>query len=259
MVAVCDILGFKNLLRSFPLKEVVEDHLGYFRKRLYHSIYQKEPPNDVPSLDDLIAQKRVGFAWFPDTFLFYSLEETEDDYKNVIETVTWLIFETIFDPHVRIRAGISYGEVYIDQKNQIYLSQAISDAYELQQRQEWCGGALTKIAEAKVPQDVREEPRAPFYLVHYDIPMKPPKTVQIKYKEKDIPEALVHLKHQQYTERLMAINWTMIPQHPRIIPWSRESATPSQSDKRYDIIRKWENTIRFHDKVCKFCKSEDQP
>lgn len=258
MIAVCDILGFKNLLRSFPLKEIVDDHLGYFRKVLYHSLHQKEPPNDFPSLDDLIAQKRVGFAWFPDTVLFYSLEDTEDDYKNVIETVTWLIFETIFNPHVRIRAGISYGEVYIDQKNQIYLSQAISDAYELLQRQEWCGGALTKLAEAKVPQDVREgRVIYPWYVVHYDIPMKPPKTVQIRYRSEEIPEVQLSLPKKQYTERLIAIDWTMIPHppYPRRIPWSKESATPPKSEKRYDIIRKWENTRRFHDTICRFCKS----
>lgn len=62
MVAVCDILGFKVILNSLPLEEIVEDDFAYLRKALYSSLHQDKTPEHTPTLEEFQAQNRVGFA-----------------------------------------------------------------------------------------------------------------------------------------------------------------------------------------------------
>lgn len=238
MVAVCDILGFSELVRNRPLHEIVDRYLAYLRKALHFSVQQGDWPTGTPTLQELLSQKRVGFAWFSDTFLFYSLEDTEEGYLKVIETVAWLIHATIVFPGMNIRAGLAYGELYVDQNNGIYVGQSLVDAYKLENQQEWSGGALTKSAVDKVPNEVRhvvgQEGLYPWYVVQYDVPVKP----------------------MGSTLQTLAIDWTMLlalsPHDKKFFGWSKKNENPPPGTPS-DVVTKFLNTKRFHDRVCKFC------
>ena len=56
MVGVCDILGFKTLLKSISLEEIIEDDFAYLRKALYASIHKKATPEHTPTLEEFQAQ-----------------------------------------------------------------------------------------------------------------------------------------------------------------------------------------------------------
>ncbi len=124
-------------------------------KAIYFCLHQEHIDKDSVDYRDFQTQGRVGFAWFSDTILLYSLEDNEEGYMKVIETASWLLSLTIALSYYKLRIGVSYGKVYIDPESHLYLGQPIVDAFLLQEKQEWSGGALTSSAEEKVPQAIR--------------------------------------------------------------------------------------------------------
>ncbi len=232
-IAVCDILGFKELVKNNPLDKVVNKFLNYLMKALYHSIHHKNCPKDTPSLDGLKKNNRVGFAWFSDTMLFYGLRDTKEAHRAVIETLGCLLFETMMYKYTRIRAGIFYGEVYIDEKRDIFVGPAIIEAHQLEKIQEWSGAALSDSAASLINEKEN-------WIVSYDVPIKLP-------------------SGQLDSVMTLAVNWTNGIHHQGTLKlnWSGNREHPLLSDflKKHDVIRKWSNTKRFHESVCKTCKS----
>lgn len=254
MVAVCDILGFKKLLYSRPLEEIVEDDFDYLRKALYSSLFKKATPEHTPTLEEFQAQDRVGFAWFSDTVLLYSLQDNEDGYCDLIETASWLIMHTVLTTTVRFRIGISYGKVFIDTGNQIYLGKAIAEAYQLQEKLQWCGGALTKQAEAVIPQFIKDTNfPSPWHLARYRVPIKQIKKEGFTVVNKDEkPIDLLIIGRV----KMLALDWTRFLHREFNLPWSRERPDPLPDEAPPDVIMKWKETVEFHDTVCKSCHKD---
>lgn len=257
MVAVCDILGFKSVLKSSALEEVVEEDFQILSSAIYFCLHKKNPRRHPLTYHDFQSQGRVGFAWFSDTILLYSLEDTEAGYMNLIESAAWLLSLTIASTNYKLRIGVSYGETYIDPENHLFLGQPIVDAFLLQEKQEWSGGALTKSAEEKVPQAIRKgEFVAPWYVVNYPVPHKLTKkggfTIIINDQPADSDKIFGR-------SPMLALDWTNFS-HPLgfNLYWSREHHEPPPSEKRSDVVRKWRNTVEFHDKVCRWCKKRGQ-
>jgi hypothetical protein len=140
-IAVCDILGFSNLVRDHELHAVVEQSLGWFRKALNHSVHKMNFPSDVPPTADLDRHPEVGIAWFSDTILFYTKEDTDEAIQQLLATIAWLLFETILTGKTRIRGGLAYGEALIDIKNSLFVGRPIIEAHELERSQQWSGAA----------------------------------------------------------------------------------------------------------------------
>ncbi len=105
-IAVCDILGFRSLVMNRPLPELLQGELALLRKLVGFSVKHEEVTSLPPGLQDLRSQDRVGFAWFSDTLLIYSKDDTDISCRNVIETTAWLLFSTMLTP-TRVRAGIA--------------------------------------------------------------------------------------------------------------------------------------------------------
>ncbi len=151
----------------------------------------------------------------------------------MLSTISWLLFETIIEFTTRIRCGISYGEVYIDSKNSIYVGTPIIDAYLLEQDQMWSGGAFTVDGLKRLP-DIAKSCKYVYewYITPYKVP----------------------LKDQIFDT--FAIDWTLCPHYHdlKFRQWSKESQEPKPEDweKRSNICEKWKNTKEFHDIVCRF-------
>ena len=232
MIAVCDILGFSKLIESNPLDKVVDHALGWFRKALHHSIHKNGFPEKVPQAIDLEGHKDIGVALFSDTIFLYTLRDDDEAVRQLINTVGWLIFETILGG-TRIRGGVSYGEAFIDKENAIFVGSPIIEAYRLEQSQQWAGAALTHAARERIPTYVRSGEYADWWVIPYDIPLK-----------------------NDLTFETLAINWTWGFHHPDWRPrWSRESESPLNKDweERPDTCEKFLNTKTFHDTICWQC------
>jgi hypothetical protein len=242
LIAVCDILGFSNLVKQNDIDSIIDNPITFLRRSLWHSIKKTDIPEELPSLEELKNKSRIGIALFSDTILLYTLEDTDDDCKSLLETCGWLLFENMFYNSTRLRIGVSYGEAYIDEKNSIYVGKPIIEAHELEKCQEWSGGALTIQAEERIPINVKTEYLYRenvingaiyfWYLIYYDVPLK-----------------------YNRTERLLTIDWTRGIHHYNNFAWSKKNAEPTREeiDTKKDIVTKWRNTKKYHEDICRDC------
>ena len=238
-VALCDILGFKSLVRTTSLDRLLESDLGFLRRIMGHALGQGEFPADPPQLQALRAQGRTGFAWFSDTVLIYGKDNHEDSRRAVLETVGWLLFESV-RTRTRMRAGVAYGDFHADPENELFVGPAIVDAYELEQAQEWMGGALTPSAAEQVPPRTTSGARYQWWVCEYSVPLK---------------------AHSSVNPSALAINWTQGIHNPGFqLHWSRERAEPSEAERARDIslVLKWQHTREFHRAVCEGCFPENR-
>lgn len=231
-IAICDILGFTKLVEDNTLDTVVESHLAWLRKALRHSIHKGDFPEEVPTLEDLQSNASLGLAWFSDTILIYTIEDTDDALRELLTCLGWLVFETIIGGNTRLRCGVSYGEVFIDRENSLYVGEPLIEAHRLEQAQTWSGGALTPKAAQRVPEVARSGHFVDWFVVPYEVP----------------------LKHGSI--KTLAIDWTIGIHKPDLdLRWSSRHPEPSADDWRVrpDICENWRNTKTFHDDMCHWC------
>jgi hypothetical protein len=234
MVAVCDILGFGDLVITRPLQEVVYYHIKNYQAALASSIPQFPNVAIQPSDREIITQGLVGYVAFSDTVVIYSLTDNYESYRNVINAVSRLLARHIKWPNLRFRIGIDYGDFYGDIEKNIYVGRALVEAHELEKRQNWCGAALTNTAAEKINRTSFNNN----FLTRYDVPIKGTQTRQ--------------------TESLMVIDWTKFP-HKKVnrefswLPREYGFGIPI-TEKQHDMERKLSNTEIFHLEKCDLCK-----
>jgi hypothetical protein len=231
-IALCDILGFSDLVKQTDLHTLVEMPLAWLRRFLHHSLHKDRFPAEVPSIAELNAHKKLGIAWFSDTLLFYTRMDDNDALLELYQTVGWLLFETMFHGDTRLRAGIAYGEAFIDPENSLFVGEPIIEAYEMEKCQKWSGAALCASALNRTPAGLLSGRDADCWVIPYPVPTK-----------NGVCETL-------------AINWTTGHHYPgNQLRWSSVSPEPTAADweARKPVCEKWRNTKRFHDQVCRHC------
>lgn len=234
LVAVCDILGFSDLIQTQPLNRVVDDILGWFRKALRHSVHQDHFPSTTPLYTEIDAHADLGVALFSDTVLLYARNDSDEAARQLINAVGWLIFETLMQGTTKIRAGISYGEAWLDRSESMYVGKAIVDAYQLERDQAWSGAALTETACQRVPMPARSGDLADWWVVPYSVPLKAGNTIDT-----------------------LAVNWTWGMHRPDWrLRWSNTNEVPDAADwaSKPQVCEKFMNTKAFHDTTCPWCK-----
>lgn len=236
MVAICDILGFSELVENNPLDRVVHSSLEWLSRSLQHSMQKESFPDSTPSMHQLQKHSQVGLAWFSDTILIYTLEDTDACVNVLASTLGWLLFETMLTSDVRLRCGISYGEAHIDSGNGVYVGKPLIEAYQLEKSQAWSGGALTPTAVHRLPPEGRTGQFAyNWFLIPYKVPLKAGKELET-----------------------LAVDWTVGMHYTGdfSFAWSRANEDPTAEDwrNRPDVCRKWHNTKSFHDSVCRYCR-----
>lgn len=235
MVAVCDILGYSNLVKTSTLKKLKDYHLQNIKNIMKSSIPNFGEEINSPTSEEVFQNNLVGYAIFSDTILVYSLSDDRDGHKNVLDVVYRLISKPMFFPFYRYRVGISYGEFYYDQKESIYIGKAMIEAYELEKKQQWSGAALSKSAGREFKDRYPEKD----YIVKYDVPVK--------------------LKSESLFENHYVINWTTA-KHEVINKdyyWMcrYEDHTKVGPHEDEEIEKKILNTEKFHLENCVQCKA----
>lgn len=233
MVAVCDILGFSNLVRERPLQEIVEYHIENFQTALASSIPDFPHQPIQPTEEIVFSEGLVGYAAFSDTVIIYSLRDDRDGYRNVINSVTSLLARHILWLGLRFRIGIAYEEFYADPSRNIYVGRALIDAHELERRQDWCGAALTNTAAELIPNQYPYR----HFLIQYDVPIRE-------------GTALSREAH-------FVINWTLANHNviPQEYGWLEREYNSLSEEQRGAVEQKLRNTERFHFETCVQCRA----
>jgi len=129
-LAYFDILGFSNMVESFPV-EFVRDKLKEARK-------EGEQFNAI-----------CRFKFFSDSFIFYTENDSMDSFQS-IRGVSAFFFRAMFTgkrlPHFPMRGCLHVGKFYADEEDGIFFGRALIKAYELADGQDWIGFVLSEEA-----------------------------------------------------------------------------------------------------------------
>ena len=240
LVAVCDILGFSDYVYrpNIDLSLAAEMCLGFVRKIAKLVLGNKNMVSEIPSLKKISNHPGIGIACFSDTFLIYTKQDTNENCRLLCNVLSAFVFFGLTQYHTKMRCGVAYGEVYIDEENSVFVGKPIVDAHILEKCQLWAGGAYAKSAEERIGFFAGvgiKKPFADWKIVSYKVP----------------------LKNNAKVESNLAVNWTVSTHSPNITRWSSNNLNPTEKNWKTQehICRKWENTKKFHDQVCKFHNS----
>ena len=93
--------------------------------------------------------KKLLYSWFSDTFIIYSNSDTYDDFHSV-EYAGRCFFEQLIANQIPVRGALTYGALYSQLKNNVFVGPALIDAYKHAENQDWLGFVLTPAAKWKL-------------------------------------------------------------------------------------------------------------
>jgi class 3 adenylate cyclase len=234
LIAVCDILGFSELVERHSLDSVVDDAVGWFRKALNHSLLGGTFAASPPQTRELENHPHVSVAWFSDTILLYTKHDTDVAVGELLQAVGSLLFETILGGVTKIRAGIAYGEAHMDPANSIYVGLPIVEAYRLEKRQQWAGAALAPSACARLAACGPSGEIARWWVTSWDVPLE-----------------------GGASTTTLAVNWNRCVHDPIWrLRWSESSEMPTD-EASLSLKEKFMNTKRFHEALCEDCNRRE--
>jgi hypothetical protein len=125
-IAIFDILGFRELIKTAELSllpDIVKSTINL-------------------SKGSLLSDKLVGSIVFSDTIVMFGLSGREyyDESWVIVSSSNLLNMSARFD--VPIRGALTFGEIYINQKEKVVIGPALVKGYDLEQKQNWMGAII---------------------------------------------------------------------------------------------------------------------
>jgi hypothetical protein len=138
-VGYFDLLGTSELIRSGKTKEVFS---AYQEALVQLSRWSKRHAN-------------VYHAWFSDTFLIYSEDDSGVSFPAIEIVCRWFAF-ALLRRKIAVRGALSCGAFYADRANSLYLGAAFLEAYEWGENQDWigfilCPSSVNRLANLNLP------------------------------------------------------------------------------------------------------------
>ncbi len=128
-----DILGFKNIVNDKNVFSILE-------------LYERALSN---TKNHKIFTKCINYAYFSDTFIFYSENDSEKEF-TWIQSVAKNMIRKSLENRIPLRGALTMGEFYADKNQQVYFGNGIIDAYEEAERQDWIGLIITQASEKSI-------------------------------------------------------------------------------------------------------------
>jgi hypothetical protein len=175
-VSFLDILGFKQLLQDKPLDELAAQYeeavLETADYNARHELNKSGPiylPNHKP-----------GEPWchrqiFSDSKVLIALDESEESCLKLL-LYTRLLFILLLGNKLPVRGAVAAGQLYHNPQTAVTLGDALTEAYLMEQQQEWAGVCIADsvwdaypnlIKAAQNPGDALH-----YYFLEYQVPWK---------------------------------------------------------------------------------------
>ena len=128
-VAYFDRLGFGNYSREHDL-------INVFCETCYWLTFAKQEGSDFGD---------VEFAWFSDTIIFYSTDDSPQSFLAVAGA-SRSFFDELLDFQIPVRGALAFGDFYADKTNNLFLGKALVDACNYGEKFDWLGFVLHRSA-----------------------------------------------------------------------------------------------------------------
>ena len=101
--------------------------------------------------DHATAWENIGRAWFSDTFIVYAVDDSAESFVAIDNISRWF-FYFLITGGIPVRGAISCDAFYVDTENDLYFGEALMEAYEYGEAQDWIGLLLCPSAEERLEQ-----------------------------------------------------------------------------------------------------------
>jgi len=122
-----DLLGFKNLVHNTDVGRVIDlydDAIAH----LDRSALEKKPLG-------------ISYSWFSDTFILFSRGDSLQEF-TLLEQAGRLFFQRLILAEIPARGALSHGKLYSNLERNIFIGEALIEAYEYGEKQNWLGFLL---------------------------------------------------------------------------------------------------------------------
>jgi hypothetical protein len=214
-----DLLGTRQLIRSGDPSRVFW-------------VYERAV-REVTDWNSRLPQ--IQHAWFSDTFLIYSESDAASDFVQMDMISRWFVFFLIL-AEIPVRGAIACGGFYADTSNQVYLGQALVEAYEFGEAQDWIGFLLCPSAVVRLDE------------------VGLPAGKLLNYAYSEIPS-----KKEMSPKRLPACilgSWNTTNGENQLV---RSLSDMKAKQLESSIARKYENTITFIEQNQRWVSQNGQP
>jgi hypothetical protein len=138
-VAFIDILGFKQMIGNQSAAELGEKY-----KKAIRNALEKYSINADFSKEPAIFPGMSGKDEYCITYVFSDsiiLASYDDDETNCLKLLVfnYRLMRTMIAQGFLIRGGVSYGDMFVDLEDSVFVGKALTEAYELEMNQEWVG------------------------------------------------------------------------------------------------------------------------
>lgn len=151
--AYFDLLGFSNLVRNNEIFQV----LPLYEIAL-NALEQKANPK---------RRNGISYSWFSDTFIIFTKGGSLEEFA-LIEQVARLFFQKLILNSLPVRGALTFGNLYTHLEKNIFLGEALMDAYEYGEKQNWLGFLITPSACAEIGRSGLPIEERPYYRHIFD-------------------------------------------------------------------------------------------
>jgi len=97
------------------------------------------------------AWENVGYSWFSDTFIVYAIDDSAQSFGAIDNLARWFFYFLITEGDgIPVRGAISCDSFYADRDNDLFFGEALIEAYEYGEAQDWIGLLLCPSAEERL-------------------------------------------------------------------------------------------------------------
>lgn len=167
-VAVFDVLGFKSWIKAEGSQKIFT-----FMKGFMNLMTKVSLPKAVANEDMTVDMKPslISQISFSDTIVFYSQDDSYESFSTILKVCAHFLNTVICGSRRPIRGALAHGEFYVEPENNACVSQALIDAYELEQKQNWLGMTFHKSIEGST-NFKRAQKEFPLLIIQTQIPFK---------------------------------------------------------------------------------------
>lgn len=151
-VGFIDVLGFRQLVESTSAGELGEKFV-----RVVDLVqgFLKRPPLPGKELPRLFPEHAPDAPWcishvFSDSIILISSTGSRNDCLKLL-VFALRAMQTLIAHGFPVRGAVAYGDLFVDLQRRLFLGPALTRAYELEQRQDWIGGAVDPGVERAFP------------------------------------------------------------------------------------------------------------